>query len=102
MKDKILTLLGFASKAGKLSYGFDKTLLSLKSKKSFLIIVSSDVSEKSKKEISFYAKKHKTKVLFSDLFDTEELTKAVGRVCATVSVNDNSFADAIIGLGGNA
>ena len=40
--------MGFASKAGKLSYGFDATIFSAKSKKAKLIAVSEEISEKSK------------------------------------------------------
>ena len=44
---KALTLLGFASKAGKLSFGADAALKSLKEKKAKLIVAACDVSEKS-------------------------------------------------------
>ena len=47
MNSKVLTMLGFAAKAGKLSFGMDAAVSSIKAKKARLIIVAADVSEKS-------------------------------------------------------
>ena len=55
MNNKILTLLGFASKAGKLSFGMDMSIASIKAGKSSLVVAAFDVSDKSKKEINFHA-----------------------------------------------
>ena len=53
MQSKVLTLLGFASKAGKLQFGMAKSGESVKSGKSALLICACDVSDKSKKEVAF-------------------------------------------------
>ena len=50
---KALTLLGFAAKAGKLSFGMDAAVKTLKSGKAFLAVAAYDVSDKSRKEIAF-------------------------------------------------
>ena len=50
MNDKILTLLGFATKAGKLSYGFDAVKTALAQSKSKLVLIANDLSQKSQKE----------------------------------------------------
>ncbi len=92
MKNKALTLLGFAAKAGKLSFGFADSLYALKKGKSQLLIAAEDVSEKSKKEITFYADKRSIEVLTFNKTDILELSNAVGHKCGIISVNDNGFA----------
>ena len=92
--NKTLTLLGFAAKALKLEYGMQKTIEALMKKRSKLIVAASDLSEKSKKEILFYATKQNVKLLILEV-TVEKLSAAVGRKCGVISVNDNGFADAI-------
>lgn len=95
MENKILTLLGFASKAGKLSFGFSASSDTIKSGKSKLVIISSDISEKSQKEIRFISGKYGVDALLLDTVSTIKLSNAVGRNCGILSINDSSFASAI-------
>lgn len=96
MNDKILTLLGFASKAGKLSYGFDAVKTALTQSKSKLVLMANDVSHKTQKEISFFCDKFKTEAIVLNAHDMETLSHAVGRKCGIVSVNDISFAEGLL------
>lgn len=95
MNNKVLTLLGFASKAGKLSYGTQKTLESLKKGVAKLIVSATDLSDKTKKELMFFAENEKIDVVILEDVTAEQLSAAVGRNCGTVCVNDTGFADAI-------
>ena len=95
MNSKILTLLGFAAKAGKLSFGMDATVASIKAKKARLIIVAAEVSGKSQKEIKFFAEK--TPVLVLEC-EKQELSHAVGKQCGILSVNDEGFKNSILKL----
>ncbi|MBO4468115.1 MAG: ribosomal L7Ae/L30e/S12e/Gadd45 family protein [Clostridia bacterium] len=95
MNDKILTLLGFASKAGRLSYGFNASSETIKAKKSGLVVTASDISDKTKKEIRFIAEKSGVKVIELEGTEQNVLSNAVGRSCGIVLVNDSSFASAI-------
>ncbi len=97
MNSKILTLLGFASKAGKLSFGMNDAKVSLEKGKSKLIITASDVSQKSQKEIKFFSANKNVNVITLESISIETLSEAVGRKCGIISVNDNGFADAIGG-----
>ena len=92
--NKSLTLLGFASKALKLEYGMQKSIEAIKKNRSKLIVTANDLSEKSKKEILFYATKQNIRLLTIDV-TVENLSTAVGRKCGVISVNDNGFAAAI-------
>lgn len=102
MNSRILTLLGFASKASKLGFGFDSSAEAMKKKKSKLIIVANDISKKTLKEIVFFAEKYQTKHIILEDIDIEHLSKAVGRKCGIITVNDEGFANACVDIGGNA
>ena len=96
MKNKILTLLGFAAKAGKLSYGMAKAKETLARGKARLAVSAEDVSAKSRKEIGFFCEKHNVKLLVLEGFNIETVSDAVGRRCGILTVNDSGFADAIL------
>ncbi len=72
--NKILTLLGFASKAGKLSFGMNDTKTSLDKSKSKLIIVANDVSPKSQKEIKFFSAKKQINIITLESINIETLS----------------------------
>ena len=96
MNNKVLTLLGFASKAGKLSYGLDSVITTLSQKKSKLVLISNDVSPKSQKEVNFHCEKHNVKAIILLDYDMQTLSHAVGKKCGIVSVNDESFSRGLI------
>ena len=96
MLNKNLTLLGFASKAGKLAFGMDAAANSLKSHRAHIIITACDISPKSFKEIAFFSQKYNIPIIsFSDC-NMERLSKAVGRKCGIISVNDEGFSKALL------
>jgi len=95
LKSKILSLLGFAAKAGKLSFGFEASIWSLKTRKAALVAVSDEISPKSRKEMQYYADKFNVKITVLDI-DMKTVSDAVGKKCGILSVNDSGFADAIL------
>ena len=102
---KVTALLGFAAKAGKLSYGMDAAQKTLKGGKARLVTAACDVSPKSRKEAAFFANKGSVDFLTLEGLDIKTLSDAVGRRCGILSVNDSGFADAILKAytrGGNA
>lgn len=102
---KALALLGFAAKAGRLSYGMDAALKSLKSGKARLVTAANDISQKSRKEAAFFAEKGSVRFLTLERLDTKTVSDAVGRRCGILSINDSGFADAFLKAytrGGNA
>lgn len=98
MTEKVLSLLGFAAKAGKLSYGFDAVKTALLRKMSKLVLIAGDVSPKSKKEILFFAEKSGTNVTVLDECDMQTLSHSVGRKCGIISVNDISFSQGLLSV----
>lgn len=91
--DPILSRLGFARKAGKLSFGFARSKEVCQNHKAKLIVVAADVSQKSEKEIRFFAKEIPVVRINGTI---EELSAATGLRAGIVSVNDQGFATAIL------
>lgn len=103
--EKVLSLLGFAAKAGKLSCGSFAATGSIRKGKAKAAVISGDISEKSRKEICFYAAQKNIPVIILRDFDIQAVSSAVGRKCGILSVNDSSFAGAVLAAvqtGGNA
>ena len=92
--DKVLQMIGMAKRAGKVSTGEFICDKMIKSKESKLIIIASDISEKSRKAVTDSCKYYN--VEFIEYADKEQLGKITGNgERAVVSVNDNGFAAAI-------
>ncbi|MBQ8649182.1 MAG: ribosomal L7Ae/L30e/S12e/Gadd45 family protein [Clostridia bacterium] len=105
MNEKILTLLGFAAKSGKLSFGFEAVVSSVKAGKARLAVIAEDVSAKTTKEIIFHCDKASVKAISLNGIDIKTLSHAVGRKCGVISVNDSGFANTLLKehtQGGNA
>ncbi len=94
MNNKLLSLLGFAAKAGSLGYGFEATVAALKASKAYLVLVAEDISPKSRKEVKFFAEKEAVKNITLEGITIKCISDAVGRKCGIISVNDKGFADA--------
>ena len=80
---------------------------SVKTKKAKLVVISDEISEKSRKEMLFFAGKNNIKTTILKGMDIRTISNAVGKKCGIVSVNDNGFADALLEAnevieGGNA
>ena len=96
MNNKVLTLLGFAAKAGKLNYGFEAAMGAVKAGKSRLVLVATDISSKSLKETLYFAEKFGVRHSILNSIDSKTVTDAVGRKCGIISVSDQGFADSIL------
>jgi ribosomal protein L7Ae-like RNA K-turn-binding protein len=85
-EQKILTLLGFANKAGKLAIGKSAVISNIKKKKVYLVIMSNDASDKLTNEIG--------QIHTAQLQDTtkDKLGKILGRnEVAIVGLCDQQF-----------
>ena len=96
LKDNIKAqrLIGLSRRAGKLSYGSDGCIKDLKKNKSKLIITSSDISDKSKKEVELHL--GNTDIIYTDM-TKEEMGKLIGiEQTAVLSVKDENFSKGIL------
>lgn len=82
-------------RAGKLHAGFDETERCARKNRGCLIVTSSDISEKTLKEVRFLAKRYSAQVLAVS-FTKLQLGEALGtREVAVFAVSDKSFAGAL-------
>lgn len=99
MTNKLLTLLGFCRKAGKLITGTEKVTFLIKEGKKCLVMVAEDISEKTEKELRFFSQKGKA-VVIRVPFDTFTVSQAIGTKAGVVATCDDGFCKAIL-QGGN-
>lgn len=89
--NKILGLLGLASRARKITYGADSTLDEVKGHKVKLIIIAEDASERTKSKFSLNANKFKVPIIIYGKI--EELSKAIGKQNkAIIGVKESNLA----------
>ncbi len=96
---KFLSLLGMCRRAGKLSCGHDGAIGSVRGKSAKLCLLSSDSSERLRKEIEREANFEDRNIPVIVLFSTmEDIRRATGLKSAVLSVNDEGFAKTMLGL----
>ena len=76
MKNKILNLLGLATRAGNIVAGNNACENALKMKKRKMLVISEEASEKTKKNYKFYANKYNIPIINKEKID--ELSNAIG------------------------
>lgn len=95
MSDKIFSMLGLARKAGKLLSGSDVCEHAVKSGKVFLLIISGDSSEGTKK--NFQDMCSYRRVPFRILGDRYRLGKCTGKdERVVIALTDKGFSDVIL------
>lgn len=93
-QDKILSLLGLATRAGKTACGEFCTEKEVKSGRARLVLVAEDASENTKKKFRNMCKFYQVPVRFC--FDKEQLGGAMGKeLRASLAVLDDGFAESI-------
>lgn len=96
-RKKVLNLLGLATKAGKIASGEFATERSAKDGKSFLVLVSEEASENTKKKFRNTCDYYQ--IPFCLFGKADELGPAMGKqVRMSLSINDEGFAKAILKL----
>ncbi len=95
IQNKILSLIGLATKAGKTVSGEFSTEKAVKTGKAFLVLVSCEASENTKKKFQNMCTYYKVPI--SIYGDKVELGKMCGNEFrASLAITDSGFAKAII------
>ena len=95
-QDKVLTMIGLAKRAGRISSGAPQCEKVIKSGKSELIIIAGDISENGRKAITDCCTYYKVNYIeYSVMYALSDAIGAEG-VRTVISVNDKSFADAVL------
>ena len=95
--DRLLSFLGIARKAGRLSLGFDSVCESVRKGESRMILIASDASEGTVRRL-----RSRLPEDFADVYqmpcDIDRIDAALGKGVRLISVNDKGFANKITEL----
>ena len=93
--NKVLSLLGLATKAGKVASGEFSTEKSVKTGKGFLVLVADDASQSTKKKFQNMCEFYEVPIYF--IANKEELGRFCGKEFrASLAVQDENFAKAML------
>ena len=94
-RDKVLSLIGLAMKAGKCASGEYMTESETKSGKAYLVVVAADASENTKKKFRDMCTYYQVPLYV--IGSKEELGKAIGKEYrASLALTDENFSRAVI------
>lgn len=92
---KIYSMLGIARKGGNISIGFDATVSDVEKSKSILVIIASDASDKTKKNVKFICDKYNCNYI--EFGEKEIIGKSLGRkVVGVLSIRDKNIASYLL------
>ncbi len=93
--NKAYSMIGIARKGGNISIGFDVTCLDIKDNKSKLVLIATDASDKTKKNIQFICDKYNIK--YVEFGEKEILGKNLGKkVVSVLSIKDSNIASYLL------
>ena len=93
--NKVLSLLGLATKAGKVASGEFSTEKSVKSGRGFLVLVADDASQNTRKKFQNMCDFYEVPIYF--IANKEELGRFCGKEFrASLAVQDENFAKAML------
>ncbi len=95
--DKILSLLGLARRAGRLTLGFDAVCASVVKNESRLILTAADVSEGTMRKLRNHLSGSEINITGIP-FEQAQINAAIGKPVRIISVNDSGFANRIMEL----
>lgn len=97
--EKILSMMGLARRAGKLSMGHDMALQALIKKKAKAVIICQDASPRLIKEFKAFLENNNIDVpLFVIKFTMDEIHFSLGYKAAVMTIDDVNFSNKIISL----
>ncbi|WP_369298509.1 L7Ae/L30e/S12e/Gadd45 family ribosomal protein [uncultured Neglectibacter sp.] len=95
MKDKALSLLGLARRAGKIEAGFDAAVSAARGKKAKLLVAAEDVSEKTVKNLKYEGDRAGIPTVRVKA-GMEETGHACGVRAGVLAVTEQGFATALL------
>ncbi len=93
MREKVLNLLGLATRAGLLVSGEDIVIDAMRKKKAKIVFLGSDCSESTLDK--FEKKCFHYKVELNTMFTSEELSHSIGKTRTVLAIIDEGFQKAI-------
>lgn len=93
-KHKLISFLGLAKKAGKLSIGKDAAVESILKGSAKLIVFSSDLSDRSSKDIQKVLQENKVPFISTDI-SMDEFEMVINKKAGIICIKDSGFAKKI-------
>ena len=91
MNDRFFETLGLCRRAGRLSWGRESSKESIRFKKAKLILVTSDASERIKREFQALSENENVEIIF--LEETmQKIKDSISVAAGVVTINDDGFA----------
>jgi len=97
LMDKMLSLLGLARRAGRVTLGFDAVCSSAAKKESRLILTASDVSEGTKRKLRNHLSECEIDIREVP-YDQNQINAAIGKAVRIISINDSGFSGKMLEL----
>ena len=94
MNNKALGLIGIATKAGKVSFGTDAVLEKVEKKRTSLVIIAEDASNKAKENMRYFCEKNK--IRFLEFESIKTLSHTIGKSNKSViCINEKNLGEEI-------
>lgn len=94
-QNKVLRLLGLATRAGKIAFGTESVIDTIKKNKTSLVIVAKDAADRTKRNIQRIAEENNVPVKFYETI--EALSKSIGKENkAIIAIKDRNFSSEIL------
>lgn len=94
-QNKVFRLLGLATRAGKISFGYESVVDTMQKSKAKIVIIAEDASERTKRNIERIANDCNVPVKIYGNIET--LSKSIGKENkAVIAIKDNNFAKEIL------
>lgn len=100
MNDRLMSLLGIARRAGKITMGNDAVKGSMVNGESALVLLTSDVSERTAKGIINFAESCGVNIIKINQ-SMDEVFMSLGKQVGILSINDSGFAKKVCSLVNN-
>ena len=94
-QNKALRLLGLATRAGKIAFGTESVIDTIKKNKASLVLVAEDAAERTKRNIMRIAEENKVPIKIYESIET--LSKSIGKENkAIIAIKDKNFSSEIL------
>lgn len=94
---KLMNLLTICRKAGQLELGFDPMKEALSGGKAQAVIIASDISAKTEKEVRFFADKKKVPAVKSEI-TIEDAYRGLGKKAGIFTICGSGFAEKALSI----
>jgi ribosomal protein HS6-type (S12/L30/L7a) len=97
LNNKLLSFLGLCRRAGKMTIGNDAVIEEINNGKSCLVLLAGDASQRTAREAALEAEKNNVEIRTLSC-SKQQLSQALGRLTAVISIHDAGFAKKLMQL----